>query len=196
MSHSPPPNLDLWIFRWVNGAGWPPLDSVWVALSSRAFGLAAGTALLALVVFRQRRRAGRAVLAALLGVGFADLLGARLFKPLIGRVRPSFALAEDLVRVLVPAANTGSMPSNHAATSFAMATVVTLAERRLGWVAWPLAVAISLSRVGVGVHWPSDLLGGAALGMTTAAGAWWLSGLAWRWWSGRGRASEDGGSPD
>ena len=61
-----------------------------------------------------------------------------------------------------------SFPSGHAATSFAGALVLTR------WLPgrWPvlfgLAVAIAYSRVYVGVHYPADVLGGAALGLLVA----------------------------
>jgi decaprenylphosphoryl-5-phosphoribose phosphatase len=60
-----------------------------------------------------------------------------------------------------------SFPSAHAATSFAGA----LAFARVGvpgGVAYPLAISLSLSRIYLGVHYPSDVAGGALLGSTVA----------------------------
>jgi undecaprenyl-diphosphatase len=90
-------------------------------------------------------------------------MGARVLKPGFARLRPSFALS-DAVRVLSPAADVGSMPSLHAANAFAVAVVVTMAWPRAGLVALPVAGLIAVSRVGVGVHWPSDVLAGALYG--------------------------------
>jgi membrane-associated phospholipid phosphatase len=62
-----------------------------------------------------------------------------------------------------------SFPSAHASTSFAAAGLY----RRLGLPALPLyalASALSLSRLYLGVHYPSDVLGGALLGGAVAAG--------------------------
>jgi len=63
---------------------------------------------------------------------------------------------------------TQSMPSAHAATSFAGAIVLAYLFRSFAPFAFLLAVAIAFSRVYVGVHYPSDVVAGAALG--TAVG--------------------------
>lgn len=63
---------------------------------------------------------------------------------------------------------TQSMPSAHAATSFAGAVLLAYLFRSFAPFAFLLAVAVAFSRVYVGVHYPSDVLAGAALG--TAVG--------------------------
>lgn len=59
----------------------------------------------------------------------------------------------------------GSFPSGHAATSFAGAVVLGYLFRRGLAPFLLLAVAVAWSRVYVGVHYPSDVLVGAALGL-------------------------------
>jgi undecaprenyl-diphosphatase len=95
-------------------------------------------------------------------------------KPVVGRRRPEPpglpALTQTPTRL--------SFPSAHASTSFAGA----LSYSRLGLPTAPLYVlasGLSLSRLYLGVHYPSDLLAGSLLGTITA-------GLAW--------SSEGGGS--
>jgi PAP2 superfamily len=69
---------------------------------------------------------------------------------------------------LTPTATALSFPSAHASTAFAGA----LAYSRLGVPAAPLyalAVGLSWSRLYLGVHYPSDVLAGALLGMAVAA---------------------------
>ncbi len=87
----------------------------------------------------------------------ADLLCARLLKPWLARPRPCAGL-ED---VLAPfgCGSGSSMPSCHAANIFALAAVI-----HRPW-AWGLAALVALSRVVIGVHYPSDVLVGAAVGV-------------------------------
>ena len=70
---------------------------------------------------------------------------------------------------LVPEPTTHSFPSGHATTSFACAaTLAPFVPRRSVPVLYVLAAAIAYSRVYVGVHYPLDVLGGAALGLLFA----------------------------
>ncbi len=61
-----------------------------------------------------------------------------------------------------------SFPSGHAALSFAIATSLTLSDGRLAAPAYAWATAVSVARVWHGVHYPSDVIVGAALGAGTA----------------------------
>jgi membrane-associated phospholipid phosphatase len=87
-------------------------------------------------------------------------------KPLVGRERPRLPGLPALTGTPTKL----SFPSAHAATSFAGA----LSYSRVGLPALPLytlAAALSLSRLYLGVHYPSDVLAGAALGSVVAVAA-------------------------
>jgi undecaprenyl-diphosphatase len=66
------------------------------------------------------------------------------------------------------------MPSGHASTSFAGAVVLTALVRRAAPALFVLALLVAVSRVYVGVHYPLDVVAGAALGAAVGLAAVWL----------------------
>lgn len=123
-------------------------------------------------------------LPALLWAGMiAALLGSvtvNVLKNLIGALRPPAVLDATALAVIGRVYHNGSFPSGHAVTAFALACTL-LPLCRHAWSRALLlcaAIAIAASRVIVGVHWPLDLLAGAALGALLALVAW---RLACRW---------------
>lgn len=92
-------------------------------------------------------------------------------KPLFDRSRPFIELGSC---VYGHKPETSSFPSGHALTAFAIATVICLYNRNnkiLFWLAILFASFVAYSRIYLGVHFPTDILGGAALGS--------LFGLLW-----------------
>ena len=105
------------------------------------------------------------------GAAFAAAIFARLVvKPLIllfvHRARPFITL--DGVRNLIgtdPGENLQSFPSGHAIFFFALATAVYRYDKRWGCIFFAGALLMGAARIIGGVHWPSDILGGALIGM-------------------------------
>ena len=111
-------------------------------------------------------RRPRALYATALAVLLAEV-SSGLLKELFERDRPF--VVEPLPEPIARQPATYSFPSGHATVSFAAATVVAARVPRLAVPAYALAAAIAWSRVVVGVHYPLDVLAGAALGVAIGA---------------------------
>jgi len=113
-----------------------------------------------LLLFKKTRSAGVTVALAL---GMHLLICNGLLKPLIGRIRPCDV--NTAVQLLIAHPADASFPSGHASASFAAVSAMKASGCRLWRAAFVLAVLISFSRLYLYVHWPSDILGGAVLGI-------------------------------
>jgi undecaprenyl-diphosphatase len=101
---------------------------------------------------------------AFLAVAAADGLGqaaSSAIKALVDRARPTF-------HPLVVEPNSSSFPSGHATSSFACALTLAWIVPELAVPSFVLAALIAASRVYLGVHYPLDVIGGAALGLAVA----------------------------
>lgn len=117
-----------------------------------------------LLLFKNTRKAGICCALALL----LDLLVVNIaIKPLVARIRPYQVL--EKITVLTNLPGDYSFPSGHSAASFAAAWALwrTWGGKR-GAGALILAACIALSRLYVGVHYPTDVLFGAAIGLAVA----------------------------
>jgi undecaprenyl-diphosphatase len=150
------------VLRSVYAAGSGP---VWLWTLVVVSLLGSGWMLFALVpVFvMPRLRAWRARAAWLLAAAVSASAIVSITKALTGRVRPWQAL--DLARTTGIALPVDpSFPSGHAAGSFAVAAFVLTLHRPAGIALFAMATLIALSRVALGVHYPTDVIAGAVLG--------------------------------
>lgn len=108
---------------------------------------------------------GTAAAIRLFAVGATDLVLYRIIKRWIARPRPSIDTNHlERVRPL----DVFSFPSGHVMHAVACSIVLTAYFPGAAAVLWPLTILISLSRVILGLHYPSDVIAGAALGATVA----------------------------
>ncbi|MFK4546582.1 diacylglycerol kinase family enzyme/membrane-associated phospholipid phosphatase [Streptomyces tendae] len=159
--------LDQRVFEAVAARTWPGADPLLPRLSRSAnhgvLWFAAAAALAASRTPRARRAAARGVAS----LGLASLTINTLGKRSVRRPRPVLDPV-PLVRQLKRQPITTSFPSGHAASAAAFATGVALESPAWGAAVAPVAAAVALSRVYTGVHFPSDVLAGAALGAGAA----------------------------
>ena len=87
----------------------------------------------------------------------------KTIKLFVQRPRPFHAL--ENVRLLLGEKDGFSFPSGHATTSFCLATAIAMRYPKLRYPIFIVAIIIALSRPYVGVHYPSDILVGAILGI-------------------------------
>lgn len=95
------------------------------------------------------------------------LVSVGCLKQIVARPRPASALSS--VNIRENAAHSDSFPSGHTAFSFSIASVISNRHRRTMFTLFILAALIGFSRVYLGVHYPSDVLSGAVLGMFIGA---------------------------
>lgn len=159
--------LDRRVFDAVATRYWPGADRLLPRLSHTAnhgrLWFATAAALAATRQPRARRAAARGIASLAVASATINTLGKRSVR----RTRPALDTV-PLVRRLKRQPVTTSFPSGHAASAAAFAVGVALESPRLGAAIAPLAGAVALSRVYTGVHFPSDVLAGAALGAGAA----------------------------
>jgi len=106
--------------------------------------------------------------------GFSALIAlgtAQLIATAWDRARPYEANPSDS-HLLLPPSHDPSFPSDHATGAYAIAVAILLRHRKAGAIALILATLVSVSRVGLGTHYPTDALGGATLGALSALLLW------------------------
>jgi undecaprenyl-diphosphatase len=112
----------------------------------------------------------RASVAAVLSAGLGLAVG-KVISELVDRARPFVADPHGVHLFASHAADPG-FPSDHATAAFAIATAILLRKRGWGIAALVAATTLSIGRVALGVHYPSDVIAGAALGAAAALLLW------------------------
>lgn len=127
--------------------------------------------LLAFAWFNFSRQSWWWMLSAGITVTLTDLISSRVFKPMIGRLRPcNNPELSDYVRLLADyCGQNGSFTSSHAANHFGMAMFFFITLEQLAgkyrYLFFLWAILVCYAQIYVGVHFPLDVAGGAVLGM-------------------------------
>jgi len=169
-------NLDVALFVFLNQTTANPVgDVLWPIITHYDRFLIVRIALLLVwlgLLMRGGARGRRVALLLIPVLVCADQLSSSLLKELIARPRPCHLVngtaVVETVRLLVDCGPGKSFPSSHAVNNFAVATLFSWFYPRGRWWFLGWAALVALSRPAVGVHYPSDILGGAIIGCVVA----------------------------
>lgn len=113
-----------------------------------------------LICIPKTRKAGLSMgLAMLMGW----IVGNMILKNTVARIRPYDV--QEGVNLLIDRLSSYSFPSGHTLVCFEAATALTMRYRKWGIAALVLAALVAFSRMYLFVHYPTDVLGGAVLGI-------------------------------
>ncbi len=157
-------SIDVAIFYFINGTlANPVTDRLMPFITDVKHWYLVYVLLWFIILFKGGRyRVGLAIGMILL-VLVSDQLSSSVLKHLFERPRPCKVL--ENVRLLVGCTDSFSFPSSHAVNNFAAAMFFTFFYKHLKWILFSVALLMALSRIFVGVHYPSDILGGALIGI-------------------------------
>ncbi len=171
--------LDKELLIGINGFHNHVFDTIMLFVSSK-FGWIPLYLLLVFIIIKDYRRNSWIVFFVVgLTIVISDLSSVYLFKNVFQRLRPCYNdELSGLLHMVKPCGGKYGFISSHAANSFAFAfLIIFLLKEKHRWI-WIVmllyATIISYSRVYLGVHYPSDVIGGAAIGALIGVGVYRL----------------------
>lgn len=172
--------LDIIIFRWLNS--WVGYSSFidWTIFfrATYLWYLMAGAVIVLPIFtllprFRQYRKRHLDLLYfAFVSAFSARFVVAEVIKYIFNRPRPFIVLSG--VHQLLQHSAGRSFPSGHASLAFAIAAAVAFYYPKTSILFFLAAINVGVARAVAGVHWPSDILGGALVGIGTAVFVHWI----------------------
>jgi len=154
--------MDIYFFKLINGLANASkfLDSVGIFFADY-FPYILGAILVLLFIWKKNRLM---VISVGISVFLSRIVIAEIIKIVVHRSRP-YVVLETAKKLITENTDFKSFPSGHAAIFFAIAMAVWFYNKKLGIWFFVAAIIMGIARIFVGVHWPSDILGGAIVGI-------------------------------
>ncbi|MCX7798142.1 MAG: phosphatase PAP2 family protein [Melioribacter sp.] len=155
--------IDLKIFYFINHTLSNPIfDKFFVFITDVKNWYITYVTLFLILIFKGKLRGKISAIVLIFLIITSDQLSSFFLKNLFARVRPCNVLHD--VNLLVGCTNSYSFPSSHAVNNFAVGIFFSKLFPNLKWILLSIASLVALSRPYVGVHYPSDIVGGAIIG--------------------------------
>lgn len=172
--------LDITIFRWLNSwVGYSAFIDWTIIFRAEYLWYVMAGAVIALPVFtflprfgQYRKRHFELLYFASLSAVLSRFVATELIRYFYNRPRP-FEILEGISQLIYHNGG-GSFPSGHASLAFAVATATAFYYPKTSILFFLAAISVGVARVAAGVHWPSDILGGALIGVIMAWLAHWI----------------------
>jgi len=164
---------DIFLFHLINGKGQNSFFDWFMPFMTNLNNFIYVLAALVLWILWRERKGG-VVFVVFVGIllTITDLFSSFELKDWVGRVRPCHVL--ESARLLTDCNNSYSFPSSHAVNIFAAAFFLSQPLKRLSLLFYGIAGVVGYSRVYIGIHYPLDVIGGAAIGLLIAWPMRWL----------------------
>ena len=162
-----------WEFDWLYAMQQihnPVLDPIMVGLS--ALGNAGILWIIISVICLIKKETRRCGVQMIISMLVVLVIGNGILKNLVCRQRPCWI--DSTVTLLVKNPSDYSFPSGHSMNSFTAAVTIWFYHKKVGAAAIAVATLIAFSRLYVGVHYPTDVLGGMFVGIFSSCLVLWI----------------------